>query len=152
MKLIDLLHEELSRSNTITLWHYSRINKPTFILDPKRFGESSWSRRESASSDVPRIFFYTNPKQKEIMFDEEYTLYQAQVPSMEIYDLSTDPLDLRSEYGNNLHELLEYLSGWERTSGGWKKKKGKFKGVKYSVDSFEAVIWFAPIKVTRVEK
>lgn len=137
----------------VTLWHFSSTDAPSLTLDPLKFASNSYSRREASVSDVPRVFFYTDPKQKEVMFDKGYTLYSAQVPSNKIYDLRSDPLHLKAEFGNNAHEMLEHISGWERTKSGWKKNKGvqNIGGLRYSTGAFEVVVWFSPIKVMKVQ-
>lgn len=144
---------EAAPTGGTTLWHFSNTDAPTLTLDPMKFASNSYSRRESAVSDVPRVFFYTDPKQKEVMFDKGYTLYSVQVPSNKIYDLRADPLHLKTEFGNNAHEMLEHISGWERTKSGWKKNKGvqNIGGLRYSTGAFEVVVWFSPIKVTKVQ-
>ena len=154
------LREDASGTGLMTLYHYSTQTVDSFVLDPKKFGNNPHSRREMNTSDVPRVFFYTDPKQREKeLFGARYNLYIAKVSPEDIYNLSQDPLKLFQKYGrNNLHEILEFISGWKRDKSGWVRKSGNengemvqsYKGAMYDVGRFKVVIWFEPIQVTKV--
>jgi hypothetical protein len=57
------------------------------------FGKSSYSKTEKAKASTPRIFFYTDPEQKEVFFSSA-TMYTTNVPVHEIYNLHKDPANL----------------------------------------------------------
>jgi hypothetical protein len=152
------MHEDADEG-TIPLYHYSTQTVDNFVLRPERFGQNPHSRKEMNTSDVPRVFFYTDPKQREKeLFGARYNLFIAKVSPEQIYNLSKDPLKLFQEYGrNNLHEILEFLSGWQREKTGWVKKADNekqemvqnIKGAMYDVGRFKVVVWFEPIQVTK---
>lgn len=157
---ITSLKEEFSDAGSMTLFHYSTQTVDSFILDPKKFGHNSHSRREMNTSDVPRVFFYTDPKQREKeLFGARYNLFIAKVSPEDIYNLSQDPLKLFEKYGRqNFHEILQFISGWKREGSGWSRKSDNengekvqsYKGAMYDVGRFKVVIWFEPIQVTKV--
>jgi hypothetical protein len=125
------------------------------VLNPERFGENPYSKKEKMSSDVPRVFFYLDVKQREPMFEKNYSLYKATVPSVDIYDLEQDPDSIkekfRSKYSGIVDSdaVLKYISGWSKKSGKWTRGPALYKGVYYNV-GFDVVIWFEPIVVTIV--
>lgn len=144
----------------MTLFHYSAQDVDSLVLRPEKFGHNTHSRREMNTSDVPRVFFYTDPKQKEKeLFGNRYHLFTAKVSPDQIYNLSKDPLGLFQQYGRHgFHDILLVLSGWKREKTGWVKKSdnerpetvANIKGAMYDVGRFKVVIWFEPIQVTRV--
>jgi hypothetical protein len=153
------LPEKPTTTGLTSLYHYSKIDADSILLDPKKFGMNAHSRREKNTSDVPRVFFYTDPKDYEKELFAGNQLYTAQVPSNEIYNLKQDPLKLFQKYGRyGIHEILMYLSGWQRISGSWVKKEKENKpeevqninGVLYDLGRFKVVIWFDSIEVAKV--
>lgn len=98
MPLIQLLTEKvdtLTQNNVLTLYHYSNVDKESFILDPKKFGEKSFTRSEKKVSDYPRIFFYLDPDDKERFYrSNAYHLYTVDVPRNQVYHLNNDPLSI----------------------------------------------------------
>jgi hypothetical protein len=153
------LREDIGTGVT-TLYHYSRSANDTLLLDPERVGSNPHSKREMNTSDVPRVFFYTDPKQREQeLFGASHNLFIAKVPSEQIYDLKQDPLKLFQEYGRHgIHEILMFLSGWTRKTGKWLKLPSdqkhnsvqNIKGAMYDLGRFKVVIWFEPIIVKKI--
>lgn len=139
-----LFKEALSTysGNTITLYHYSTKDDDRLVLDPKKFGKNSWSRREKRSSATPKIFFYLDPEDKERFFSEETPLYSVEVPKSQVYDITVDPKGMikKTKEQNqdvlNIDMLIENL------------KDAGFKGMYYQL-KFDVVTWFYPITVER---
>lgn len=159
--LFEIKLAEDVNAGLTNLYHYSTSNNDTLVLNPLKFGDNPHSRREKNASDVPRVFFYVDPKEREKeLFDPRYNLFTTSVPSDQIYDLKQDPLGLYQKHGKfGIHEILTFLSGWHRVSGGWARlppeKKPEavknIKGARYDLGRFKVVIWFEPITVTKVE-
>ena len=155
------LQEELEpevHSGFLTLYHYSVSDSQTLLLNPEMFGKHAHSKREKNTSDVPRVFFYTDPTQREKELFAGNNLFTVAVPKDQIYDLRVDPLGLLAKYGRyRIHDLLLFLSGWYRHEGKWKQKTNlekqeeiqKIKGVLYDLGRFQVVAWFEPIMVTK---
>jgi len=118
------------------LYHYSSIEKDSFVVSPKKFGDNYHSNNEVNASSVPRTFFYLNPKDKESFFNR-FPLYVGEVSDSFIYDLGSDPANLKSK-GWTVDKLLKNI-------------KTKFKGVKYNV-GFDIVSLFVPLEVERVRR
>lgn len=154
------LTEEVE-AGLITLYHYSTSTNDTLVLKPEKFGSNPHSRREMNTSDIPRVFFYTDPREREQeLFGSNYNLFTASVPIDQIYDLKKDPLKLYQEHGRyGIHEILSLISGWKRASGGWMKlppeKKPEqvqnIRGALYDLGRFKVVVWFDSITVTKVD-
>jgi hypothetical protein len=154
------LHEE-AEAGLIPLYHYSTSTSENLVLKPEKFGSNPHSRREMNTSDVPRVFFYTDPREREQeLFGGTYNLFTTSVPTNQIYDLKKDPLKLYQEYGRyGIHEILTLLSGWKRDSSGWTKlppekrpeQVQNIKGALYDLGRFKVVVWFDSITVTKVD-
>lgn len=155
----SVLYEDIG-AGTIPLYHYSTSNNDTLLLNPEKFGSNPHSKREMNTSDVPRVFFYTDPKQREKeLFGASHNLFVANVPFDQIYNLKQDPLKLFQTYGRHgIHEILMLLSGWTRKTGKWLKTPDSekpnsvqnIKGAMYDLGRFKVVIWFEPIMVKKV--
>ena len=157
MNLAWLLFEDLSINarGKVTLYHFSKAKTDSVSLDPERVGQSSFSRREMNTSSVPRVFFYLDPEQREVMFQNPvYHLFYVEVPFGSIYNLREDSKGYKKQFASeqtgtvDFHALLKHLSGWNKLSGeGWTKTNPLYKGVYYNV-GFDVVAWFDPITVT----
>lgn len=96
--------KELPTSGPVNLYHYlkgSNSSPPDEItLNPGRFGENSYTRNDLESSPLPRVFFYTDPSQKETFFLSS-PLYMATVDASSIYNLAKDPENYKFQLKNN---------------------------------------------------
>lgn len=152
----SLVKEELTDKSPVTLYHYAKSQEETLKLDPNRFGENSYTKRDKLMSDVPRVFFYLNPREKESFFKAEHSLYSVEVPREQIYNVIKDPLGLKKKHFEKRPDwdaLLQELSGygWENSKKMTKVREPLFKGMYYKPD-FEVVIWFDYITVRKVDQ
>lgn len=99
---------ELPSSGPINLFHYleGKSSPPDEItLSPDKFGENPYTKNDLQSSVVPRVFFYTDPAQKETFFRSD-PLYMATVEASSIYNLTKDPENYKFRMKNkNLDSL-----------------------------------------------
>lgn len=99
---------ELPNSGPINLFHYlkGKTSPPDEItLSPTKFGENPYTKNDLQSSTVPRVFFYTDPSQKETFFRSD-PLYMATVDASSIYNLTKDPESYKFRMKNkNLDSL-----------------------------------------------
>ena len=99
---------ELPSSGPINLFDYlkGKTSPPDEItLSPDKFGENPYTQNDLQSSVVPRVFFYTDPAQKETFF-RSHPLYLATVEASSIYNLTKDPENYKFRMKNkNLDSL-----------------------------------------------
>ena len=150
--------ESYDRDGMIKLYHYAdryELEKKygtsdleSFETDPSRFGTSYFTSADKEVSEVPRTYFYVDLDDVEKIVVGGRLLYSTEVPISEVYDLKTDPegyikkikhpvYGLRK--GEEWTELLEYIR--DETP-----YNGLFRG-----RSFDAVEWFYPIEIYKVE-
>jgi hypothetical protein len=147
MGIKSFIFEDLdANSSTINLYHFACNKNEKLLLDPKRFGENHYSKREKNTSNVPRVFFYTKPEQKESFFDSAHCMYFVTVPKSKIYNLKQDPSELKKIFSTSIGRvdfdaILKFLI-----------KEQQYDGVLYDVGAFEVVAWFNPIMVQKVEE
>ena len=79
--------------NKITLYHYSDKDINDY-LDPKYFGDNSYSLNSASISGVKRTYFYTNEYYKECYFRNCHFLYIAELDKNKLYDIAKDTLRL----------------------------------------------------------
>jgi hypothetical protein len=125
------------------LYHFSSKNNLT-SLNPNEFGKNSYTRSDKKVSDVPRVFFYTDPTQKESFFKTPSVfLYSTEVDDELIYDLNEDKEDLKNKFFSkrrDIDALLKHFSSEEC----------QYKGLKYKTSQFDVVLWFEEINVTNL--
>jgi len=137
---------------TMTLYHYSKNPEKEFTLDPEFFisNTSMHTRKEKEVSDVPRVFFYADKDNTEMLVARDYNrkLFTTQVSHTEVYDLKTDPEGYIKQVR---HPTFGLRKGME-----WNDLlnliKENYNGVFYSIGQPDVVAWFRPIKVHRVEE
>ena len=133
-------------NSQITLYHYAPSNEEEILLDPQRFGTSSFSKRERESSTVPRIFFYTNLSQRERMVASNRSLYTVNIGESMVYDLNTDP----EGYVDSVrHPIYGLRKGIELDELMYKIKE-KYSGMFYTTGNMDIVAWFEPIMAKKV--
>jgi len=125
------------------LYHFSDKNNLK-SLDPNEFGKNSFTKSDRKISDVPRVFFYTDPSQKESFFKTpSIFLYSTEVNKDLIYDLSEDKENLKNKFlskRKDIDALLKHLAS----------NNCQYKGLKYKTPQFDVVIWFEEINVTKI--
>ena len=122
----------------LNLFHYTNFNLPTLILDPLKFANNSFTKRDKALSGVPRAFFYLDPREKESFFQSP-TLYTTCVPRSSIYNIALDPVGIKAkvfEKRPDFDVLLKEIV------------KAGYKGAYYN-PGFKVVCWFEPIEVRK---
>jgi hypothetical protein len=108
-------------SGQLKLYHFSSINPApeSFVLDPEfgRKNPKAYSRRDYATSNVPRVWFYTNPAEAEDSVKAGSTLYTTEVSRKDICELN-DLIKMYKEKNPgmpvNVDEMLRMASGWKR--------------------------------------
>jgi len=130
------------------LYHYSDLDVNSTVLDPQRFltHRNPYTKRDYATSGFPRIFFYTDLDNVEEQIASGRNLYYAEVPSQQIYDITTDPDNLKDiskgPYGLTL--IFDKLFQNIVDQG--------YKGAYYNIGrDADVVVWFEPISVTKME-
>jgi hypothetical protein len=168
-----LINESISLSQHVDsgmvhLYHYSRAEAPSILLDPERFksGRNSWSMREYNVSPFPRVFFYVDSSKTEADIAHGIP-YEVSVPASDIYDLTTDPEGVLkrsstySEYSKSvdIHKTLKALAGKDKPSVNFPhlftpiRDEGAkiYKGVYYMIreETIPVVAWFEEIEAAR---
>ena len=136
----------------IRLYHYTKHPQDSLVLDPKYFADratrSAFSRNEYEISQVPRTFYYVDPKQRETFFAGGIPLFSTTVPANKIYDLKNDPKGYKEK---NRHPVYGLRKGAE-----WNTLlediREDYDGIFYSTNRFDVVAWFQPIEVNKVSK
>lgn len=158
-----LAEAELSDYNDngeVKLYHYIDLGygkePETVIIDPERFGQSTYSRNEKERSNFPRSFFYLHPRQRERMVAGGKKLYTTSVPTASLYDFREDPEGYdrvkSEEYPNGLIDpdtptKRLYMGDGEHSWGELFREVSKnYDGMFYSLRSFDVVVLFKPIE------
>lgn len=126
------------------LFHYTnKTPAETIVLDPaKYFGSNTFSKREKAAASTPRTFFYTDPSQRELWFDNSKDLFSVTVDDSLVYDLLSDPLQLKQQANKGTFVDMDKLFSLITARG--------FIGAKFKNSQFGGVIVFSPITATKV--
>ena len=130
----------------IRLYHYTKPDKETIVLDPK-FPKSYYSRNEFETASTPRVFFYVDPSQKERFFGIS-NLYTTEVPASQVYDFTNDPEGYREKVRHPVYGLRKGVE-WDELL---ETIREKYDGIFYSTANFDVVAWFQPIEVQRVSE
>ena len=160
---------EYSIGGKIRLYHYSKTLGEDLVLDPEYFlsHRSSYSRKDHNTSDMPRVFFYTNLDHAEAAIKNGASLFTTFVSINDIYDLVGDPYGLKRksapypdlefpipDYDRVLRSLAENprkVKYGEPSKSLLEPGQGPYKGVFYTVGSMDVVTWFEPIKVEKFD-
>ena len=148
----------------LNLYHYADVGygkvPDHLIIDPDRFGQSSYSRNEKTRSNHPRSFFYVNPENREWNVVGGKQLYTYQVPAETIYDFRNDPLGYDRLPSEEFPEgLIDpetptkrlYLGDDQHSWGAlFRKVAEDFDGMFYSLQSFDVVVLFRPVSAQLV--
>ena len=158
-----VLSEAVSLSGDVELYHFSKTNQDTLMLDPEYFlnQRAHYSRNDFTVSDMPRVFFYVDLSQGEEQVSQSATLYSVQVPGSQIYNLSEDPLNLKQKSISPYRVTADYDRILRSLANNPRQSKygpppesllpegSPYKGAYYNTSGLDIVVWFEPIKVTR---
>jgi len=128
----------------MSLYHYTKPDKETILLDPKH-EKSYYSRNEFETASTPRVFFYVDPSQKERFFGIS-NLYTTVVPSSRVYDFTADPEGYKEKIRHPVYGLRKGVE-WDELL---ETIREDYDGIFYSTANFDVVAWFQPIEVERV--
>jgi len=144
--------EDYNNQGTMTLYHYGKSPEEELVLDPEYFisNTSMHTRKEKEVSDVPRVFFYADKDNTEMIVARDFNrkLFKTQVPYAEVYDLKKDPEEYIKEVRHPTYGLRKGIE-WNDLLN---LIKENYNGVFYSIGKPDVVAWFKPIKVYRVEE
>ena len=163
-----LLQEDINdyvfSNENIKLYHFSKEQGDSLMLDPQYFltKRQHYSRNDYRVSDMPRVFFYMKKEQAEEQVKQDSALYSATVPAEQIYDLTTDPLDLKNKSMSQFRvtpdydRILRSLANKPRQSKYGSEpesllspEESNYKGARYKTGDMDIVVWFEPIEVTK---
>ena len=161
-----VIREELSDysiDEKIRLYHYARSTAPSLVLDPEYFlaKGSSYTRDDFNTSQLPRVFFYTDLDHAEKMVQQEATLYSTTVYASDIYDLQTDPFSLKEkgmrypgipvsiDYDWILRSLANKIPPHWESKTLLPSGAAPYSGVFYALPRMDIVVWFKPIEVEK---
>tara|TARA_B100001113_G_C20928888_1_gene543415 strand:- start:42 stop:539 length:498 start_codon:yes stop_codon:yes gene_type:complete len=131
----------------VTLYHYTQNPAESLVLDPN-YKKSYYSNNEFEIAQTPRVFFYTDPKQRETFFRAGIPLFTTTVDASRIYDFKNDP---QGYIEKNRHPVYGLRKGAE-----WNTLlediREDYDGIFYSTNRFDVVAWFQPIGINKVSK
>jgi hypothetical protein len=131
----------------ITLFHYTKHPEDSLVLDPN-YKKSAYSKREFEVAQTPRVFFYTDPKQRETFFRAGVPLFTTKVDASRIYDFKNDP---EGYIEKNRHPVYGLRKG-EEWNTLLEDIREDYDGIFYSTNRFDVVAWFQPIEVNKVSQ
>ena len=131
----------------VTLYHYTKNPSESLVLDPN-YKKSHYSSNEFEVAQTPRVFFYTDPKQRETFFRAGIPLFTTRVDAGRIYDFKNDP---EGYIEKNRHPVYGLRKG-EEWNTLLEDIREDYDGIFYSTNRFDVVAWFQPIEVNKVPK
>mgnify|MGYP003111869826 FL=1 len=156
---------EYSQDGSISLYHYSKTNEPSLVLDPDRFLEhNTYTRNDFNASSLPRVFFYVNLDHAEPIVKEGATLYTTTVSVNDIYDMRSDELGLKQKAMRypgiaasiDFDWMLRSIAG--AIPENWSSKSilpegtPPYKGAYYTLSNMDVVVWFDKLEVTKASR
>ena len=138
--------DEYDQNGIMKLFHYSNPDEDSLVLDPK-YGAQSYSRNDYIVSDVPRVFFYVDLRDKERYFFNS-KLFTVDVPSNRVYDLTADEEGYIEKVRHPIYGLRDRME-WNTLL---ETIREDYDGVFYDTGRIKIVIWFHPIEVKRVSQ
>lgn len=155
--------EKYVDGNSVTVYHYTDgfDGDEEGLLKPNvaKQNQASFSRKDWNRSGVPRVFFYLDPDDQERQFQGK-PLYSKELNANSVYDIIEDPLDLKGEIkkeeshvsNQELADLLfQKISGWTISDREWERREQIADGAFYKTRYFPVIVYFEPVRVTRVD-
>ena len=136
--------DSYTKDGMIRLYHYTRPDKETIVLDPKH-PKSHYSRNEFETASTPRTFFYVDPSQRERFFGIS-NLYTTEVPASRVYNFAADPEGYKEKIRHPVYGLRKGVE-WDELLEAIRED---YDGIFYSTSNFDVVAWFQPLEVERV--
>lgn len=125
------------KNGMVNLYRFSQNPKgQEYLIDPSKAKANYYSKREFNSAGTPRTFFYLDISDKESFIGDH--LYLVQYPANKIYNLLTDPLDLKSKSLPDFDKLFDLV------------KQNGYHGVYYK-PGFPVVSMFVPVKAVSID-
>jgi len=132
----------------ITLYHFAPTDEETIEIDPSRFGQQGYSRREKERSSYPRSFFYVNLDQAENMVKPGKTLFTLDIPANKLYSLAEDPEGLVAEVRHPVYGFRNDIE-WTKL---FKRIHENYDGTYYSAPNMDLVVLFEPVEAKKMEQ
>jgi len=132
----------------ITLYHFAPTDEETIEIDPSRFGQQGYSRREKERSSYPRSFFYVNLDQAENMVKPGKTLFTLDIPANKLYSLAEDPDGLVAEVRHPVYGFRNDIE-WTKL---FKRIHENYDGTYYSAPNMDLVVLFEPVEAKKMEQ
>ena len=156
-----LIQEDLEQHNNsgkLQLYHFSKLQDDSIVLDPEYFlsNRSAFTRNDFQASNLPRVFFYINLDHAENIVKQSRTLYTTVVDANRVYDITKDPEGLKKEFRH-----------WPTNIDGVPNKTApaaldvdsllrniaeNYSGAFYETGGMDIIVWFEPIEVYRVKE
>jgi len=138
---------DYNKDGTVTLYHYTKHPEDSLVLDPE-YKKTHHSRKEFETAQTPRVFFYAEPRQREIFFKRGIPLFTTQVDASRIYDFRNDP---EGYIEKNRHPVYGLRKG-EEWNTLLEDIRDSYDGIFYSTRNFDVIAWFKPIEVNKVSE
>ena len=150
--------EQYGVSGQLELYHFSRGQNDSIVLDPKYFlsDRNTFTRNDFQASNLPRVFFYINLDHAENIVKQSRTLYTTVVDANRVYDITKDPEGLKKEFRHwptNIYgEPNKTAPAALDMDSLLKNIAESYSGAFYETGGMDIVVWFEPIEVYRVKE
>ena len=150
--------EQYGVSGQLELYHFSRGQNDSIVLDPKYFlsDRNTFTRNDFQASNLPRVFFYINLDHAENIVKQSRTLYTTVVDANRVYDITKDPGGLKKEFRHwptNIYgEPNKTAPAALDMDSLLKNIAESYSGAFYETGGMDIVVWFEPIEVYRVKE
>ena len=156
--LIQESLEQYGASGQLELYHFSRNQDESIVLDPEYFlsDRNTFTRNDFQASNLPRVFFYVNLDHAEDIVKQGRTLYATVVDANKVYDITKDPEGLKKEARNwpmNIYgEPIKTAPSSLNMDLLLRSIAENYPGAFYKTGGMDVVVWFEPIEVYQVKE
>ena len=156
--LIQESLEQYNNDGKLQLYHFSRDQNESIVLDPEYFlsDRNAFTRNDFEASNLPRVFFYVNLDHAEKIVKQSRTLYTAVVDASRVYDITKDPEGLKEEFRNwptNIYgEPIKTAPAALDMDSLLKNIAERYSGAFYKTGAMDIIVWFEPIEAYRVKE